>query len=208
MSKLIDITGRRFGRLTVIERAGSNKYGAKWKCECDCGNISVVLGAKLRNGHTKSCGCLVVEHIENVNKTYGMSDSRIHYIWGNMKGRCYNENDQAYDRYGGRGITVCDEWREDFTAFVDWAFANGYADNLTLDRRDNDGNYCPENCRWATYKTQANNRRNSRPLTFNGETKSLSEWCEEYGKKRDTVRYRIRHGWTFEEAFDIIPRQK
>lgn len=208
MSKLIDLTGERFGRLTVIERAESNKYGAIWKCSCDCGNRVSVAGVKLRNGHTRSCGCLVSDTIGNLNKTHGMSHTRLHYIWGNMKSRCYNPNNHFYKRYGGRGITVCDEWIDDFTAFVDWALSSGYDESLTIDRIDNDQSYFPDNCRWANKTEQANNRKSSRLFEMGGEIKSISEWCREYKKKSPTVAYRLRQNWTIEEALDLTSRNK
>jgi len=137
-----------------------------------------------------------------------MSKTKIHYAWGHMKSRCYNPNSQYYKNYGGRGITVCDEWRNDFTAFADWSLANGYADDLTIDRKDNDGNYCPENCRWATAKQQANNKSNNRLFVINGETKTVTQWCECYDIPASLVIGRLYYGWTFEEAIGIIPRKR
>lgn len=203
MSKFIDLAGQRFGRLTAVERAGKNRYGVVWKCLCDCGSYTEVAGTKLRNGHTRSCGCLVSDTIGNLNRTYGMSKSRLHYIWGNMKSRCYNANNRFYKRYGGRGIAVCDEWRDDFTAFVDWALANGYDATLTIDRIDNDKGYAPDNCRWVDMTTQANNRTSNKLFTMDGQTKSISEWSKAYGRKRATVAYRLRRGRSIQEALGI-----
>lgn len=160
MGNLIDHTGQRFGRLVVIELKGFEKGGqATWLCRCDCGNQSVVIGSNLRRGTTTSCGCLRDE----LRIVHGKYHTRLHNVWKLMKRRCSNPNDKRYHRYGGRGIDVCDEWRNDFGAFYAWATANGYDENAkygecTLDRIDNDKGYSPDNCRWVDIKTQNNNR--------------------------------------------------
>ena len=168
--RTIDETGNRYGRLTVVCRAGSNKKGiAKWLCECDCGSKTVVLGTKLRRGETKSCGCFEQEtRVRNGHKrmqtTHGMSRSRLYGVWSGMKKRCNNPSHPHYKDYGGRGISVCDEWVDDFGAFAEWALSHGYNESAskggcTLDRIDPDGDYCPENCRFADMVVQQNNRR-------------------------------------------------
>lgn len=152
-----NLVGKRFGKLTVIERAGESKSGnVKWLCECDCGNKTIVVGSFLKNGNTRSCGCGKIKHREK--------DKRLYSVWANMKNRCYNPHDIAYHIYGGRGIRVCDEWRTDFDAFKSWAIENGYDKDAlygkcTIDRIDVDGDYCPSNCRWVDMKTQAQNKR-------------------------------------------------
>lgn len=196
-----DITGEKYGRLKAIERIGKGKNGRSlWKCECDCGNIKIADISLLRNGHITSCGCYKLEcNIKNATK-HGHRNARIYTIWCRMKDRCDNSNSKIYKWYGEKGITYCDEW-SDFKQFYDWAMSHGYSENLTLKRKDVNGNYCPENCCWIPLADQANNRTSNRFITYKGETKTLAQWCKQYGFKWEQVRDRIdKLGWDFERA--------
>lgn len=160
MSSVKDLTSREFGRLTVIRRAGSNKDGrATWLCICECGEICIKTGKLLLNGHCRSCGCGEYENRVNNVTSHRLSDTRLYNIWQAMKQRCYYPKHKDYHNYGGRGIIVCDEWLTDFKAFYDWSMSNGYRDDLTIDRKDVNGNYEPSNCRWATWRDQRLNQR-------------------------------------------------
>lgn len=160
MKKPLDLTGLRFGRLVVIKKHSVDKYGiSQWECLCDCGNKTIASLSNLRNGNTTSCGCFGIQRKREANTTHGKTGSRLHRIWKAMHTRCYNPRFFAYKHYGGRGIAICPEWKNDFQAFHDWAMANGYRDNLSIDRINNDMGYSPDNCRWATTAEQNNNKR-------------------------------------------------
>jgi hypothetical protein len=165
MKKIIDRTGRQYGRLTVTGKAlaNSSKH-IQWKCLCKCGKKVTVFGSNLSNGNTVSCGCYRLEQLAKCRAKrtkHGESNTRLYRTWLNMKSRCYNSNSANYHSYGKCGIKVCKEWRKCFVTFRNWALANGYSDDLTIDRIDNDGDYFPENCRWVTKAEQQRNKRNS-----------------------------------------------
>jgi hypothetical protein len=160
MGKQIDLTGQRFGRLTVISFSKLNKHRQSlWLCRCDCGNEIVTRSMCLVHGKTHSCGCFQKEGIVKRNTTHGLTKTRLHRIWWGMKQRCCDKNCRAYINYGSRGILICNEWHDDFLTFYNWAVSHGYSDDLSIDRINNDGNYEPSNCRWTTAKEQSNNRR-------------------------------------------------
>ena len=205
-----DLTGLKFNRLTVVEYVGKDRHKRnKWRCKCDCGKFTVVDSTKLKNGRTKSCGCYHNEMARNrevKHRTHGLTFSedgkitRLYRIWSGMKTRCFNPKDEHCGQYMRRGITVCDEWRNDFKAFHDWAMANGYADGLTIDRIDVNGNYEPKNCRWATTLEQNRNKTTTAKFECNGEVHTVKEWAEITGINYQTLFYRYKHGWTPERA--------
>lgn len=210
----LDLQGKKFGRLTAINidkivykeprSLGSVIY---WNCKCDCGNTVSVRTHNLINGITKSCGCLQKERASEVNKKHGLSHSHLGWIWVAMKQRCENYTNKNYKDYGGRGIKVCEEWSNYFTAFYDWSISNGYKKGLSIDRIDNNGDYCPENCRWIDHRKQMNNTRRNRFITFNGETKTISEWAKNLGYSSSIIRDRLKLGWTIEKAITTPVRK-
>lgn len=208
MGKHIDLTGKKFARLNVTGNFILTKQGRrKWECRCDCGKTTWVVTNNLLSGKTKSCGCWNEEVKSKTHTKHGMSHSRIYRIWSNMKARCETKTNKAYGLYGGRGISVCAEW-EEFIPFRDWALSNGYQDNLTLDRMDNDGNYEPGNCRWATPKEQGNNTRCCHYITYNGETKTVRGWEEALGYSRGIIHSRLKSGWSVERAIEEKPHKR
>lgn len=189
--KVQDLTGQKFGRLTVIERAGKDEWGKiTWRCSCECGGERIAPGSALNMGRVRSCGCR--------RELHGMAGERLYQEWQDMKKRCSKPYATSYNNYGGRGITVCDEWAKSFGAFREWAIANGYRDDLTLERNDYNGNYEPENCRWATRKEQQNNRRNNRMVEYNGKTQTLAQWADEMNIPYAILKKRIIYGWSVE----------
>lgn len=199
-SRVHDLTGQKFGLLTVIGIADTNTQKTYWVCKCDCGNMKTVRSDSLLCGSIKSCGCLKRKQDKiNLTKHYRhmMSGTRIYQEWQGMKGRCNNPHDPRYDRWGGRGIKVCDEWQNSFEAFYNWAMANGYKDDLTIDRIDNDGNYEPSNCRWATQQEQSRNRSSNIKITIGNSTRTLMEWCSIFNVNYKNVRDRYwRNGFS------------
>lgn len=178
-----DLTGRKFGRLTVESFAGFQGKFAKWKCKCDCGGESTSFGNQLSAGHIQSCGCL--------RMTHGMSDHPLFPTWQQMLQRCHNENNTGYKNYGARGISVCQRWRDSFADFIA-DVGERPSDEHSIGRIDNDGNYEPDNVRWETRQQQGENRRSNRYVTFNGKTQTMSEWAREAGITREAMRLRLK----------------
>lgn len=196
--KSIDLTNKRFGMLVAksIAYKGKNTR-VYWNCICDCGGGRIVSNDHLRNGDVTDCGCYR-KHIPFFKK-HGMCNTRLYNIWSLMKERCYNSKRKEYCNYGGRGIAVCTEWME-AANFIEWSLNNGYSEDLTLDRIDNNGNYCPENCRWVSKKVQMGNRRNNHIIEFNGERKTITQLAEENGLTYYQLYKRLKLGWDIEKA--------
>ena len=202
MYKINIFEGEQYGYLTVLARTENAKNGhSRWICKCRCGKETVVLSYHLKSGKIKSCGCWWQERKHEYRKTHGHSNDRIYNIWLAMKNRCYAKSFYRFSDYGGRGIKVCEEWKNNFEAFYNWAMKNGYADNLTIDRIDVNGNYEPSNCRWVTMEVQNLNKRNSHLITYKGITKTMTEWAREVGLPPCVVQYRLNKAkWSVEKA--------
>jgi hypothetical protein len=210
MSRIIDLTGQKYGRLTVIKKAEKSENGrAFWHCRCECGNEKTVLGKDLRSGNSKSCGCLKKELMSSRMTTHGCTNTRLYNIWYSMKQRCENPStEKSRMNYKNRGITICPEWH-DISSFQEWALSNGYTKELTIDRKNNDKGYYPENCRWVDNKTQANNRRSCRNITFNGETHTIAQWAERLGMSYNVLDNRLLYlGWDIEKALTIPVKKR
>lgn len=191
MTNFKDMTGYEFNGCRVLCRESSNKRGlAMWKVQCHCGNTFVTSGSDIRNGKVNSCGCSHKEAAKKMglnNKTHGETYSRLYDIWRAMRYRCNNKEHKDYEHYGARGIEVCDEWMKSYDNFKEWALNNGYNETLTIDRIDVNGNYEPDNCRWATFKEQGRNRRNNKLFNYNGKILTQSEICEITGLSKYQV---------------------
>ena len=196
----LDLTNKEYGRLIVLSLAYTKNGRTFWNCKCSCGNEKIILGKDLQNGHIRSCGCLRVETSRNRMTTHGATDSRLYNIWTSMKARCETSKKQKFIKdYQNRGINICAEWH-DFSVFQKWALENGYKDDLSIDRIDNNKGYYPENCRWADNFTQANNKRNNHWLTYNNKTQTIAQWSKELSIKYNALNERLRKGWSVERA--------
>lgn len=182
--------GKKFNKLTVVGYViKTDKSHSYYLCRCDCGNEKLIRAHRVLSEEQISCGCYKGAHPKR--NTHHLGKTRLYSIWKHIITRCYDTKSDHYHIYGARGITVCDEWRNDFLAFREWSLYNGYTDELSIDRIDVNGNYCPENCRWATRKEQQRNMRTNRYVTYRGETKLLVEWCEELNLPEEIMRTRL-----------------
>lgn len=206
----MNLVGQKFGRLTVLERLGPRSKGndVYWKCICDCGNYKETSTYSLTHHNCTSCGCYRKEVAGKTSSTHGLSKTPLYRVYKGMKNRCYNPNATGYERYGGRGISVCDKWLNDFRSFYEWNMSNGYCSGLSIDRIDYNGNYCPENCRWVDQKTQANNTCRNVVIKYEGETHTAAEWEDIFGFDRGYISSALGRGWDFKDVIHgKIPKQ-
>lgn len=205
--------GQKFNFMTIIGVEYTQR-GWYWRCKCDCGEERLSSPYKIINGTTKSCGCKKVDRCHDMTSKYrikhGGKKERLYGIWHGMKQRCYDSSCKDFDRYGKRGICVCENWRNDYNAFREWSINNGYDSKKTIDRIDVNGNYAPDNCRWITLEEQNRNKEETIYLEYNGERKSLADWCDDLGIKYQTVYARIYHnGWSVNRALSTpVQRHK
>lgn len=201
----IDITGVKFGNLTAVQRVERNDARSHWLCKCDCGNEKILLLSSLKSGDTKSCGC---QKIKLISK-HGGSRTKLYVVWQGMNRRCADPRVEGFDGYGGRGIAVCEEWKDSFSAFQKWSIENGYSSGLSIDRIDNNKGYGPDNCRWATARTQQNNTRRTRFIEIGGVVKPLQYWSDESGVSAPTIKERLKRGWDPKRAvFSPVVRKE
>ena len=204
MGKFIDLTGKTIENWNVLSYLGNRR----WLCRCSCGKEKSVHSDNLLQGKSKSCGCL-----KNKDKiTHHQSNSKLYNVWRGIKTRCYNTNSEKYFMYGGRGISMCDEWKDDFDSFFQWAKSAGYDEQAsygvcTIDRINTNGNYEPNNCRWVDSKIQANNTRKNRIITYQNQTHTLSEWVRIFNLPYSTVSCRLHRGWNIIDAL-TIPKKR
>jgi hypothetical protein len=201
---MLNLSGQQFDRLTVRERGPHKGRHTQWYCDCVCGTTCLVTTQHLRSGRTRSCGCLRRENSQDMRYTHRMTGTPEYYAWNNMRKRCLDPTGKSYANYGGRGITICDAWLDSFDRF--------YADlgprpgpGYTVERRDNNLGYHPDNCSWETRKVQARNTRTNRLVTLNGRTATLTEWLETAIVSKATVYRRLNRGWSIEHALTTPP---
>jgi len=207
MPNRLELTSQKFGRLTVLKFAYMKKGKSYWNCFCKCGNEKIISSNCLKNGHTKSCGCLNIDNITERNKIHSLSKTRFYHIWCGIKERCLNKNKKAYKNYGERGIKICDGWlnfinfRDDMYESYLEHIKNFGTKHTTIDRKDNEGNYEKNNCKWSTRTEQAINKRNNIFLTHNDITLTLTEWARKLNLNKNTLRSRLlESNWSTEKA--------
>ena len=198
-----DLTGQKFGRLTVLTLCDVVHGKARWNCSCDCGGSTIAFGANLKRGNTLGCGCVRRERTGDANRRHGQTKTPEHHVWQNMRQRCTNQRNKAYGYYGGRGISVCQRW-DSFENFIA-DMGPRPSSKHSIERKDVNGNYEPGNCRWATAKEQMNNTRRNRLVEYQDRTQTLAQWCDELGLKSLRVMKRLDLGWSPEEAFTVEP---
>lgn len=206
----ISLTGVVFGRLTVIEKDETKNDGrSRWLCRCECGSEKIVRSDALKSKRTRSCGCLQKDLLvkRKPRKTHGKSNKRLYTMFHNMQRRCYDEDHVSFHNYGGKGISVSKEWRNDFKSFYKWAVENGYSDNLTIDRINNENDYSPTNCRFITHKEQQNNRKDNVFVNYEGESRTISQWAEFLNVEYSTLQTRLKRGWSIERALNTPVRK-
>lgn len=193
MNKYKNLTGKHFGKLKVEKYFGMDtKHHHLWECHCECGKTILLSSTDLNRKHIKSCGCF--------SRPIGLSYSRLSRILRNIKQRCYNTNNPRFNVYGAKGITICDEWKNDFMSFYTWAMENGYRDDLTIDRIDVNGNYEPKNCRWISNQEQQFNKNTNVNITYNNKTQCIKLWSIETGIPAKAISWRLKHNWSVERT--------
>lgn len=202
----MNLKGQKFGRWTVLEKSDKRSNGQYWLCKCDCGTIKEVSQTSLRNGRSTSCGCYHREEAKSIgerSKKHGDFGTHLYGVWAGMKRRCFNKNAKFYDDYGGRGITVCDEWLE-YIPFKEWALSTGYHEGVSLERKNVNGDYCPDNCEWIPLSQQNDNKRNTIYIEYEGLCYTLKDIAEATGLKLRTIKGRYERGWTPEQIFNSL----
>ncbi len=198
-----DLTGQTFSKLKVISFSHVKNGHACWTCLCECGKETVAVGNDLLNGHKKSCGCLRKESLSAILSKHNLTTHPLYGVWRTMRQRCYNSNNKQYPYYGYRGIQVCSEWKTDFLSFFNWALSSGYEKGLSIERIDNNANYCPENCKWATHLSQCNNQRSNIQVLYHGVLQPFAALFNGDIRRRRKVMQRINKlGWDADRAID------
>lgn len=204
MPPRIDLTGKIFGKLTVVSEAKSKSGHLAWLCACDCGKLNKkpISGYALKRGIRSHCGCEGLSRLSNL--THGKSSTKLYKVWSSMKSRCSNQTDKYFCNYGGRGISVCSEWQT-FEPFYEWSITSGYTEGLTIERKNNDGNYSPENCTWIEKSKQSSNTRKCVTMSCGGKTMNMKDWSVEIGVPYGLLQGRKQRGWSDEKTITTPP---